>query len=113
MLESQPNWLRLLDNNAGLLSMLAAVSFLRLVAMQGKEVEVVVPHGMRAYWQTMLAVAFFGAFINVSAPILIADSISEGKKLSLFAAKSIVRAFIGGPTWSPFLQSAISSDLCR
>ena len=102
MLDSQPNWLRLLDNNAGLLSMLAAVSFLRLVAMQGKEVEVVVPHGMRAYWQTMLAVAFFGAFINVSAPILIADSISEGKKLSLFAAKSIVRAFIGGPTWSPF-----------
>jgi len=102
MLDSQPNWLRLLDNNAGLLSMLAAVSFLRLVAMQGKEVEIVVPHGMRAYWQTMLAVALFGAFINVSAPILIADRVSEGKRLSLFAAKSIVRAFIGGPTWSPF-----------
>jgi hypothetical protein len=102
MLDTQPEWLRLLDYNAGLLSMLAAVSFLRLVAMQGREIEVVEPHGMRAYWQTMLAVALFGAFINLSAPVLVADRISEGKKLSLFAAKSIVRAFIGGPTWSPF-----------
>lgn len=101
-LDSQPKWLRLLDNNAGLLSMLAAVSFLRLVAMQGNKVQVAVPHGMRAYWQTMLAVALFGAFINVSAPILIADRVSEGKKLNLFAAQSIVRSFIGGPTWSPF-----------
>lgn len=103
MLGSQPQWLKLLDANAGLLSMLAAVSFLRLVAMQSKEeVMEVVPRGMRAYWQTMLAVALFGAFINVSAPLLIGDKVSGGKKLDLFAAKSIIRAFIGGPTWSPF-----------
>jgi hypothetical protein len=82
--------------------MLAAVSFLRLVAMQGKEFAVFAPHGMRAYWQTMITVALFGAFINLSAPILIADKISEGKRLGLFTAKSIVRAFIGGPAWSPF-----------
>ena len=102
MLGSQPQWLRLLDNNAGLLSMLAAVSFLRLVAMPGKEVSGGTPRGMRAYSQTMLAVALYGAFINVSAPILIADRVSGGKRLGLFAAKSIVRAFTGGPTWSPF-----------
>jgi len=102
MLGSQPQWLRLLDNNAGLLSMLAAVSFLRLVAMPGKGVSGDAPRGMHAYWQTMIAVALFGAFINVSAPILIADRVSGGKKLDLFAAKSITRAFIGGPTWSPF-----------
>jgi len=101
-LGARPDWLRLLDNNAGLLSMLAAVSFLRLVAMQGKELEDVVPHGIRSYWQTMLAVALFGAFINISALILIADKVSGGKRLGLFAAKSIVRAFMGGPTWSPF-----------
>ena len=102
LLGSQPQWLRLLDNNAGLLSMLAAVSFLRLVAMQDQEVKVTAPRGMHAYWQTMLTVALFGAFINISAPILIADRVSGGKRLSLFAAQSIVRAFIGGPTWSPF-----------
>ncbi len=102
MLGSQPQWLRLLDNNAGLLSMLAAVSFLRLVAMPGKEVSGDAPRGMRAYWQTMLAVALFGAFINVSAPILIADRVSGGKRLGLFAAQSIVRVFTGGPAWSPF-----------
>lgn len=97
-----PAWLRLLDSNAGLLSMLAAVSFLRLVAMQGKDFEAAVPHGKRSFRQTLVAVALFGAFINLSAPILIADKVSEGKKLDLFTAKSIVRAFIGGPTWSPF-----------
>ncbi len=114
MLESQPNWLRLLDNNAGLLSMLAAVSFLRLVAMQGKEVEVVVPHGMRAYWQTMLAVAFFGAFINVSAPILIADSISEGKKLQSIRSKVDRSCFYRGTDMvTIFCRNGSSSDLCR
>ena len=102
MLGSQPQWLRLLDNNAGLLSMLAAVSFLRLVAMPGKEVSRGAPRGMRAYWQTMLAVALFGAFINVSAPILVADRVSGGERLSLFAAQSIARVFTGGATWSPF-----------
>ena len=101
-LGSQPEWLRLLDSNASLLSMLAAVSFLKLVAMQSKEAEVAPPHGLRAYRQTMVAVALFGAFINVSAPLLIADRLSEGKRLSLFTAKSIVRAFIGGAAWSPF-----------
>jgi len=102
VLNTQPQWLRLLDNNASLLSMLAAVSFLKLVAMQNQEIKATAPRGMRAYWQTMLAVALFCAFINVSAPILIADRVSGGKKLSLFAAKSITRVFIGGPTWSPF-----------
>ena len=87
MLGSQPQWLRLLDNNAGLLSMLAAVSFLRLVAMPGKEVRGYASRGMRAYWQTMLAVALFGAFINVSAPILIADRISGGKETGFIRRK--------------------------
>lgn len=105
LLESQPDWLRLLDSNASLLSMLAGVSFLRLVAIKGRDVQAepsLAPPGMRAYWQTMIAVALFGAFINLSAPILIADKVSGGRKLSLFTAKSIVRAFIGGPAWSPF-----------
>ena len=101
-LGSQPQWLRLLDNNAGLLSMLAAVSFLRLVAMPGDAVGGDTPRGMRAYWQTMLAVALFGAFINVSAPILIADRVSGGKRLGLFAAQSIARIFTGAAAWSPF-----------
>ena len=99
---SQPQWLKLLDNNAALLSMLAAVSFLRLVAMQKKEARGDGPRGLHAYWQTMLAVALFGAFINVSAPLLIADRVSRGTRLDLFTAKSIVRAFIGGAAWSPF-----------
>ena len=101
-LGANPRWLRLLDNNVVLLSMLAAVSFLRLVTLQSREARRECPQGARAYWQTMITVALFGAIINMSAPILIADRVSKGKKLELFQAKSIVRAFVGGPTWSPF-----------
>ena len=101
-LGESPDWLRLLDANAGLLSMLAAVSFLRLLTINAKDTVVQLQRGMRAYWQTMLAVALFGGFINVSAPLLIADKLSGEKKLDLFTAKSIIRAFCGGPTWSPF-----------
>ena len=101
-LGESPDWLKLLDANAGLLSMLAAVSFLRLLAIHGKDTALKIQRGMRAYWQTMIAVALFGAFINVSAPLLVADKLSGHKKLDLFTAKSIIRAFCGGPTWSPF-----------
>lgn len=101
-LGSHPQWLRLFDNNVVLLSMLVAVSFLRLVTLQNREERRDIPRGARAYRQTMIAVALFGAFINMSAPILIADRVSKGRKLELFQAKSIVRSFVGGPTWSPF-----------
>ena len=101
-LGAEPQWLRLVDSNAGILSMLGAVSFLRLVTIQTGEPAEKSARGPKAFWQTMLAVALFGAFINVSAPLLIADKLSEKKKLDLFAAKSIIRAFCGGPTWSPF-----------
>ena len=99
---AEPDWLRLLDTNASLLAMLAAVSFLRLIAMKGETVDEKIPQGIGAYCQTMVAVAIFGAVINLSALLLIADKVKNGKKLDLFTAKSIVRAFVGGPTWSPF-----------
>ncbi len=102
VLGAKPQWLRLVDNNAGILSMLGAVSFLRLVTIQAEGQADESARGPKAYWQTMLAVALFGAFINVSAPLLIADKLSGKQKLDLFAAKSIIRAFCGGPTWSPF-----------
>ena len=101
-LGQQPDWLRILDANAGLLSMLAAVSFLRLLALNARDTVGEIERGMKAYWQTMVAVALFGGFINVSAPLLIADKLAGEKKLDLFTATSIIRAFCGGATWSPF-----------
>jgi hypothetical protein len=95
-------WLRLLDSNTGLLSMLAAVSFLKLVVTQIEASVEVVPRGPAAFRRTVLAVAVLGSFINMSGPILISDRIAQKGGLSAFAAQSITRAFSGCPAWSPF-----------
>lgn len=101
-LGDHPSWLRLLDSTTGLLAMLAAVSFLRLVAMGGSTGEESPPQGMIAFRQTMLVVALFGSFINISAAVLVADRLSRTRPLSPFAAQSIIRVFTGGAAWSPF-----------
>ena len=45
-LGSQTDWLSLLDTNTGLLSMLSAVSFLRLIAINNDASVTEIPHGM-------------------------------------------------------------------
>jgi hypothetical protein len=95
-------WLRLLDSNTGLLSMIGAVSFLKLVAMQEDTSVTALPRGPGAFQRTVLAVVVLGSFINISAPILIGERIAQKKGLSAFAAQSITRAFSGCPAWSPF-----------
>ena len=95
-------WGRLLDSNVGILSMLAAVSFLRLVSLEDPADALPLARGLRAFTKTLLSVAIFGGFINISAPLLIADRISRAGGLSLFAAQSITRVFPGGASWSPF-----------
>ncbi len=94
-------WLRLLDSNAGLLSMLAAISFLQLLPIKAEQTAAA-PRGPGAFFRTVLSVAVFGGFINLSAMLLVADRLSRKNRLSAFACQSITRAFSGCPTWSPF-----------
>jgi hypothetical protein len=102
MLGETPPWLNVLDTNSGLLSMLAAVSFLRLIAMKKEPEAGQVPHGLSAFRHTMLAVAIFGSCINISAPTIIADRLAEKNALSTFASQSIIKTFSGCAAWSPF-----------
>ncbi len=109
-------WLRLLDSNTGLLSMIGAVSFLKLVAMQEDTSVAALPQGPGAFQRTVLAVAVLGSFINISAPILIGERIARKKGLSAFAAQSITRAFSGCPAWSPFfggMAVVLTYSCCR
>ncbi|MFO7713805.1 hypothetical protein [Desulfosarcina sp.] len=95
-------WLRLLDSNAGLLSMLAAVSFLQLITIARGAVVAKAQRGPGAFGRTLLSVAVFGGFINISAMLLVANRLARERGLSAFACQSITRAFSGCPTWSPF-----------
>ncbi len=87
--------------NAGLISMIAAVGFLRLVVNPGLANEKL-PVGGTAYYRTMIGVWLFGSVINISAPILFADRLARRDGLSRLASQSIVRVFTTCSGWSPF-----------
>ena len=87
--------------NAGLISMIASVGFLRLVVSPGAANEKL-PVGGRAYYRTMLGVWLFGSVINISAPIIFADRLARREGLSRLASQSMVRVFTTCSGWSPF-----------
>ena len=91
-----------ISSNTGLLSMIAAVGFLRLVAMPDTAVDEELPTGRSAYLRTLLGVSAFASFINISAPLLIADRIHRKRPLTRLTAQSIVRVFCSAASWSPF-----------
>jgi len=91
-----------LSRNAGLLTMIMSVGFLKLIALPVIDEEPKLPTGKSAFRDTLLSVAVFGSFINISAPVLIADRLSLRRPLDLFTCASITRIFSGCSAWSPF-----------
>jgi hypothetical protein len=88
--------------NSGLLTMIATVGFLRLVALPETAKSEALPVGRKAYLQTLLGLNITSSVINISSPILIADRIHQHRPLTHFSAQSIVRVFCGVSSWSPF-----------
>lgn len=97
-------WLKALEGNLGLLTMLLAVSFLRLVGIAQQETTAP-PKGKKALWQTLLAVHLFGSVINFSALILTADQLNKHRPLQPLQALTITRGFTLAAHWSPFFAS--------
>ena len=92
-----------ISGNAGLLSMIITVGFLKLIALPDLAVDdSPLPRGRRAFLDTMITVALFGSFINISAPVLIADRLSLRAPLTPVAAATLTRVFSGSSSWSPF-----------
>lgn len=100
-LGGDPGWLRLLTANSGLLTMIAAIGFLRLVSVSGQS-EGPLPQGKDAYRRTLFGVALFGTFINMSAPLLIMDRLARSRAIDRFTSQSVTRVFSGCSAWSPF-----------
>ncbi len=88
--------------NTGLLSMIAAVGFLRLVTLPAPGRVRRLPTGRRAFLQTVFGISVFASVINISAPILIADRIHRERPLQRFTAQTVVRVFTAMSNWSPF-----------
>jgi len=92
---------RAIGINTGLISMIAAVGFLRLVVNPGQADEKL-PIGEKSYYRTMIGVWLFGSVINISAPIIFADRLARSDGLGRLASQSIVRVFTSCSGWSPF-----------
>ncbi len=95
-------WVRAIEGSTGLVAMLAAVGFLRLIALSTEQDSKALPVGFGAYVKTLAGVSLFGSVINISAPILFADRLHKHDALNKLASQSITRIFTSTATWSPF-----------
>lgn len=91
----------IIGKNASLISMIASVGFLRLIALSDRE-EQSSPRGAGAFFKTVLGVSLFGSVINISAPILFADKLYAEGQLGKLASSTLTRVFSGCSAWSPF-----------
>ena len=85
--------------------MVAAVGFLRLVALPQSGITETLPVGRKAYIQTLLGLSLTSAVINISSPILLADRIHRVQPVQKFTAQSMTRVFCGAACWSPFFAA--------
>ena len=99
-------WLKLLQSNTVLLSMLFAVSFLSLVATPtASSKERQLPTGKSGLLSTLLANHLFGAIINISSVIMIGERLKAYRKIDLPLARSLAITFGLCALWSPFFAS--------
>jgi len=95
----------LVSANTGLMTMIAAVGFLRLVVIPETGQEESLPTGKKAFLQTILGLSISSSIINISAPILISDRIHRKRPLQRFSGQTFTRIFCGVSSWSPFFAA--------
>ncbi len=93
-----------LAGNAGLIGMLAAVSFLRLVTTPAASAKQR-PIGQRSLGATLLGVHFFGAVVNLSTVFIMARQMATDGHLARDQYGVLVRGFAAAAFWSPFFAA--------
>lgn len=91
-----------LGQNQAILAMLAAVSFLKLVnrpVVAGEHV----PTGRAAFARTLLGLHLFGATINITAVVIVADRLAAQAPFERLHALMLSRGFCLSVMYSPFI----------
>jgi hypothetical protein len=97
-----PEWRLLLAANQPLIGMLAAVSFLRLVA-PALSSAAAVPTGRSGVWHTMLGLHLFGSVINIPAVDMVGDRFSAThQRMEQGHLLLLSRGYSSAAFWSPF-----------
>jgi hypothetical protein len=107
LLEGAPTPLiQLINSNTQLLAMLTAVSFLSLIATPSKQSKQRFPPiGKKGLVSTLASGHFFSAIINMSALLIIADKLSEHRKVDARTASILTINFATCALWSPFFAA--------
>ena len=95
--------LRVLSQNQLIISMMAAVTLLRLLSHSPESSTEELPRGKGAFLKSMLGVHLFGAVINISALVIMADRLSHGRSLTRSQALLLSRTFTMAVFYSPFI----------
>ena len=100
------NFTQILASNQGLVSLLAAVSFLRLVTHpDAVNNDTPLPRGRKALWRTLIGVHLFGAVINLSTVVVLGDRMTTRGRLGKRRALALSRGFAAAAFWSPFFSA--------
>ena len=100
------NFTQILASNQGLVSLLAAVSFLRLVTHpDAGNGDAPPPRGRKALWRTLIGVHLFGAVINLSTVVILGDRMTTRGRLGKRRALALSRGFAAAAFWSPFFAA--------
>jgi hypothetical protein len=101
-----PSLTQVLAGNQGLVSLLAAVSFLRLVTRpESVNRDAPPPRGRKALWRTLIGVHLFGAVINLSTVVILGDRMTTRGRLGKRRALALSRGFAAAAFWSPFFSA--------
>ena len=92
-----------LGQNQPILSMLAAITLLRLLNGPSQPDDPALPSGLGAYLRSLLGIHAFGSVINVSAVIIMSDRLARARPLSFNQAQLFSRAFSTVAFYSPFI----------
>ena len=96
----------IINSNTQLLAMLAAVSFLSLIATPSKQSKKrLPPAGKKGLISTLASGHFFSAIINISALLIIAEKLNESRKIDTRTASMLTINFAVCALWSPFFAA--------
>ncbi len=94
---------RVLGQNQPILSMLASITLLRVLNPPVKDDEPELPRGRGTYLRSMVGVHAFGAVINISAVVVMADRLARAAPLTMSQGQLLSRTFTTVACYSPFI----------
>ncbi|WP_342609403.1 hypothetical protein [Vibrio tritonius] len=98
-------FLKTLEANQNVVTMLIGVGFLRIFASHGVQTNETLPIGSRSLIKTLLGIHLFGAVLNMSSVIIVGDKLSMKKPLQTPQAVILLRGFAICAFWSPFFAA--------